>query len=449
VFTMQFANSLRENTGEYTLFSIRNTKRCVSVFHKQKSNRPSFSTKTTHFCILFGEDVDQSPLKTKVPLLAVEVFTYLDFYADRIEKLVYVSKADTTGLEGSQNVNVGRFVIAYISEICQMTIAELLNDMKVHVRAHNDDGTDVTKSNNINGGGMFMSETQHHLHVLQQRAAGNVDYGTTKRLYVLATEYLRDTQHIDIDLLVGNVHTRLVMFTRSEGQYLFPESVKNAGKHVLDGSKLLKWWLRNVDGIVTGTGWEGTKKWLDVLNMDNREIARFFPSIEWKAGNVYSDVNSSEPAIYSIPLLPDDPKGRFLEHLVVEGRAKKVNCTRYWEELAIRQEFRFGAVVGLVGVSGVVKTTSNSNAQENPLQVVDASVVKQFNELVTSKDYSDKSDWSLLFDELDQLEGLKRTNIQVLSGTWVPRSHSEATNALLPVVNTLMCVRSRKRQKKS
>lgn len=256
-------------------------------------------------------------------------------------------------------------------------------------------------------------------------------------------EYL---QRLGIDLLSiknENIITKLVLFTRSEGQYLFPNSMKNTEKHILDGRQLLKWWLKNIDKIVRN--WKRCEKYLDILNSEKREIIRYFPSEDWNVGNVYSkDVDRNVlPAIYTIPLLPDDPKGRFLEHLVVEGRAKKVKCKQYWQELAIRQEFSFGAIVGLIGVWGHIP---NYDTKENETNFVFPNILKRIKELITSKDYSDKSDWGLLYDELLSIKGLKQYKIV---GTWEGRTtaHSKRkSETTTPTVNTLMCVRSKKKK---
>lgn len=95
-----------KSPGKYVLFNVFSTKPCVPVVHKPKPLRPLLVTRTTHYCVLFSPD--------NVPLVAVEIFTYCTFYKDTINKLVYVSKADTTGLAGSADVNVGAFVTEYL-----------------------------------------------------------------------------------------------------------------------------------------------------------------------------------------------------------------------------------------------------------------------------------------------------------------------------------------------
>ncbi|GAV29118.1 hypothetical protein PMKS-002598 [Pichia membranifaciens] len=329
----------------------------------------------------------------------------------------------------------------YLKWVSQMPVKGLLREMKLKKKEEQKDAEQKVSDAPSR---IFASETAHALHVLQMRASGDVNYHMPTSLRkVDALESLAALGVKPAALEDENVWTRLVLFTRSEGQYLFPESMKNPGKHVLDGRALLKWWLKNVDSIAES--WSGCAKYLNILNSESRDIMRYFPSTNWKIGNVYdSEGNTHEPAIYNIPLLPDDPKGRFLEHLVVEGRAKKVENEQYWQELAIRQEFSFGAVVGLIGISGLPSYNLADDGQHeyNPLSPTS---LKHFKELVTTKDYSDKSDWGTLFEELLKTDNLKLYDI---NGRWEGRqSAKRKAETVKPVINTLMCVRSKKKSK--
>lgn len=425
--------------GKYVFFNAFSTKPCVPVVHKPKHAKPWLTTKTTHLCILFSPE--------KIPLCAVEIFTYCTFNQDSIERLVYVSKADTTGLAGSANVNVGGFVSEYLKWVCQIPIKELLKGVKLK-RSNQEKSNERHSANgekNTKRSVTFASETAHGLYVLQKRAAGDVNYGMPQSFLKSDVIESLKLKHMGYGASNSvNIKTKLVLFTRSEGQYLFPESMKNSGKHVLDGRALLKWWLKNINLIATG--WSDCDKYLNILNSEAREIMRYFPSANWKIGNVYADSEDLDsPAIYKIPLLPDDPKGRFLEHLVVEGRAKKVKAKQYWQELAIRQEFSFGAVVGLIGISGfpLIHQAINTEYVSNSLS---PKCMRQFRDIITTKDYSDSSDWNTVYNELQKLPTL--TPYEVI-GCWKGRQGTkrkvETDN--LPV-NTLMCVRSKKNLKR-
>lgn len=426
--TKRLSHALKSN-NEYTLFNTYTTKRCFPIVHKPKKLKPLLSTKTIHYCILFSAD--------NTPLLAIEVFTYLTFYKSKIEKLVYVSKADTTGLNGLIDVHVGLFVTEYLKIVCEMSVGQLVENVYLNTEKDEDK---PGKSNDGIKDCTFMSETQYGLYILQQRSAGNVNFHMPKESNKInAIDFLKSLG-MDSDILSSNkIFTKLVLFTRSEGQYLFPESMKNKGKHILDGSKLLKWWLKNVETVVNNINCSTVKKYLNVLNLDSAEIQRYFPSSNWNVGNVYEYSDDvKDPAIYHIPLLPDDPKGRFLEHLVVEGRAKKVGLKRYWQELAIRQEFRFGAIVGLIGILADIITNENTKNSD----YLSNSNLKQLNEIIASKDYSDKSDWSLLFEEINELSPL--TAYKIVGSNEQTGVHKRETISPV-VINTLMCVRKKRR----
>lgn len=422
--------------GKYIFFNNYTTKLSVPVIYKPKKEKALLITKTTHFCLLFSPQ--------KVPLLAIEVYTYCTFYKDRVERLVYVSKADTTGLQKLGEVNVGQFIVEYMKWVCQIPVETLISNLKFK----NDNSNQPKLIENLTKDKIFLSETHYALYRLEKIASGEVNVQMNKSSNTIPyLEYLELLGIDRINLKTENVKTKLVLFTRSEGQYLFPESIKNKGKHILDGRELLKWWLKNVDKITKN--WSQCNRFLNILNSEEREIIRYFPSFEWKVGSVYDDpllTSSASPAIYQIPLLPDDPKGRFLEHLIVEGRVKKVKCKQYWQELAIRQEFSFGAIVGLIGVSGIVNEFQSKNLQSTYLK---PKIMKHVTELITSKDYFDKSDWSSLYDELSNIKDMKHFDI---IGSWEGKNVGtkrtlDETDTKPVIINTLMCVKSRKKSK--
>lgn len=415
---------LKHNVKKYTLINTFSTKKCVSVVDKPKHEKPVLSTKTTHLCILFSPH--------KIPLLAVEIFSYLTFFKSHVEKLVYVSKADTTGLDSDRCVDVGSFISEYLKRVCKIPLRQLLKNVKV-----NDNSLNKAAKNDSKSGKMFLSETQFKLHVLERRYAGDKNVkSTNKSKRITAIDYLK-LQGIDTDIFATNqLHVKLVLFTRSEGQYLFPGSMENSGKHILDGNRLLKWWLKNTN--LLSSSWKSCERFLNILNFEEREINRYLSGLsnEWKPGNVYdSESNMNQPAIYSIPLLPDDPKGRFLEHLVVEGRAKNVKSKEYWQELAVRQEFSFGAIVGLIGITGEVHQELDiSHCSIRPFEA------QQIMQLLITKNYSDQSDWCQLFTEIDNLKFVK---LFQLSGD-MRELQKKKTEMIEPIkVNTLLCVRKK------
>lgn len=422
----KLALCLKESTEKYSIISTLSTKRCVPVIHKQKHEKPLLTTKTTHICLLFSPQ--------KVPILALEVFTYLNFYSDNIEKLIYVSKADTTGLDTHKCALIGPFISEYLMSICELPFETLLKDMNIKskIKMEEDNEKVDTKST-------FISRTHFLLNVLERRASGDTEYLLNHNDKLTVIEYLHNIG-VKVNLIEsGDMTVKLVLFTRSEGQYLFPESMKNSGKHILDGNQLLKWWLKNVDYITSY--WNCCERYLDILNCEEREVFRYFPGLSnsWKHGNVYhTNDKTRDIAIYNIPLLPDDPKGRFLEHLIVEGRAKKVDLKRYWQELAVRQEFSFGAVVGIIGIKGSVKPKNDVLFQH-----LSPTESKELVELITTKDYSDQSDWGQLFDEVQSLDFLHIFKTQGKLSNYQKRKNDSNVSRN---VNTLLCIRKKSKK---
>ncbi|KIW99354.1 uncharacterized protein Z518_11342 [Rhinocladiella mackenziei CBS 650.93] len=169
-----------------------------------------------------------------------------------------------------------------------------------------------------------------------------------------------------------NPRVVLSLFARSQIQYLFPGSIENAGKHVLDDRQLIKWWCRILDRVRRNH--EGntlqpcqTSAHLVVPGCDKGETKAFFPpssrqdSIsDSKWINSYPVEllveDSSVPPRYLIPRLPDDPKSRFLDDLdgdyIDEGgkwRSIK-SLDQFWEMMSYRQECSAGRLVGFVWV---------------------------------------------------------------------------------------------------
>ncbi|KAI1615322.1 histone acetylation protein-domain-containing protein [Exophiala viscosa] len=162
----------------------------------------------------------------------------------------------------------------------------------------------------------------------------------------------------------------LSLFARSQNQYLFPGSIENAGKHVLDDCQLIKWWCRVTDRVLrlysdkTDPPFRSTAH-LVVPGCDKAETRAFFPASSRQ--DLPSDpvwINSypvellvadtSRPPRHLVPRLPDDPKSRFLDDLDGDfmdngGRWRSVkNLDQFWEMMSYRQECSAGRLVGFL-----------------------------------------------------------------------------------------------------
>lgn len=191
------------------------------------------------------------------------------------------------------------------------------------------------------------------------------------------------------------------LFARAQSQYLFPGSVDNKGKHVLDDRGLVKWWCRVLDGIVG----DKDKGYLVVPGLDQYEMRSFIPKDKsgglsqnrWtldhplekisrytREGDAKSAAKSIPPRCL-IPQYPDDPKARYMDELDDEveragqihkgdstknktgksgGNGKKTKGPRFgngmwtsvktldqfWEMMAFRQECSSGRLTGFIWV---------------------------------------------------------------------------------------------------
>ena len=195
----------------------------------------------------------------------------------------------------------------------------------------------------------------------------------------------------------------LSLFARAQDQYLFPGSIENSGKHVLDDRGLVKWWCKVLDPIlrlypgedstsgcrsrsasnnrtkpdtwiVGGTTGKG---YLKIPGCDLWETRSFFTdrskyahlSRRWNVGDPLRDLGRSPhwPERCLIPRFPDDPKARYVEELDDElpeptshtqespskgkhpGQWNSVKrLEQFWEMMAFRQECSSGRLVGFI-----------------------------------------------------------------------------------------------------
>lgn len=182
------------------------------------------------------------------------------------------------------------------------------------------------------------------------------------------------------------------LFARAQNQYLFPGSIENPGKHVLDDRGLIKWWSRVVDPILreyepeSGSHEKGlldramesakssATAFLIVPGCDRFETRGFFPSSaksddkersRWLNSYPLHQLcdNINAPPRCLIPRFPDDPKTRFLIDLDDElppqsegapsnesaGQWKSVkSLDQFWEMMSFRQECSSGRLVGFL-----------------------------------------------------------------------------------------------------
>ena len=187
----------------------------------------------------------------------------------------------------------------------------------------------------------------------------------------------------------------LSLFARAQDQYLFPGSIENCRKHVLDDRALIKWWCQVLDSILyrypspdetnkqdsesvnVPDNLYTSRGYLRVPGCDSHETRGFFPKQllhlplprKWLPADPLRDLGRSSdlPERCLIPRFPDDPKARFVDELDDElpeglaqiqkspskaqylGRWKSVrSLEQFWEMMAFRQECSSGRLVGFL-----------------------------------------------------------------------------------------------------
>ncbi len=169
----------------------------------------------------------------------------------------------------------------------------------------------------------------------------------------------------------NRVQSVVNLFARAQSQYLFPGSVRNKGKHVLDDWGLVRWWCRVLNPLMEGLSnepWASTKGYLLVPGLEETEIRGFLPRTttsmaNWVVGHPlehtshYTRDLDSVPPRCLIPGYPDDPKCRFRDELDQEAAKQKQgigawksikSLEQFWDMMAFRQECSSGRLTGFV-----------------------------------------------------------------------------------------------------
>jgi regulator of Ty1 transposition protein 109 len=196
------------------------------------------------------------------------------------------------------------------------------------------------------------------------------------------THLLQHRRRKDIQSVVS-------LFARAQPQYLFPGSVENSGKHVLDDRALVKWWCRVLNPMLETPQdesprkrWGSIRGYLVVPGQDVYETRAFLPrtpsaSSNWVLGDPLESIShySREfdwvPPRCLIPRYPDDPKSRFRDELDTEssnGWTSVQSLRAFWELMAFRQECSSGRLTGFIWVVFTPQTlTTSANQSGTPI----------------------------------------------------------------------------------
>ncbi|KAJ3489462.1 hypothetical protein NLG97_g5994 [Lecanicillium saksenae] len=166
------------------------------------------------------------------------------------------------------------------------------------------------------------------------------------------------------------------LFARAQSQYLFPGSVHNSGKHVLDDRGLVKWWCRVLSPLLETPPkgslppWGSVRGYLVVPGLEEYETKAFLPRAllpSWSLTHPLERISHYTkefdwvPPRCLIPRYPDDPKSRFRDELDEEaaqsGGMRKSGVWKsvktldvFWEMMAFRQECSSGRMTGFIWV---------------------------------------------------------------------------------------------------
>lgn len=336
--------------GEFeTIYFQTNPTYIKSPIHIPKSTigKPD-TVKIRHFFALLHQDL---------VVLGLEVFVYLQIYSDFVEKYVYVSKCDTVGLEKS-TIKIGKVIGPVLQYIINY------NGYKIKMKNLDEKSKDLSDPSTL---------------VRLQRLRDKLPDIYPNLPYY--NDIPPKEECIEYRTLPKTQNLRLCVFTKPAKEYLFPNSAKNPYKNLLNGQSLLRWWISIIDSITKG--WNNHK--LMIPGADKYATRKFIEKYsDWSEGHIFK---KDGLAVQAIPLFPDDPKGRFLELVIVECRYGKMTVSRFHQELAYRQEFLLGDCVSLIGCC---KENLEVTYHDDLVSTVTISEYKEFMNLLKLVDFSDR-----------------------------------------------------------
>lgn len=390
--------------GEWKLVCVQLAPARIKPVIHTNGAKPD-SIKVRHFFELLTSD--------GVPVMAIEIFVYLQIYPNHFDQYLFVPKCDTVGLVP---VNVGQVIRELLQWVMEYLPANyIITSAKPKKVAG---PTKSTAPENVYRIGKLKEKLRRDPKVVEKwyhspRQPSTSNANAANRMTLPPIRELR-----------------IALFTKSAPLYIFPQLQKNRHKRVATGANLLRWWLRVLDQL-TSEQW--TRK-VDIPGAEAAEISKYLKQ-GWTQGHIFG--GDELPAVSTVPLFPDDPKGRFLEHLIVEGRHP--TTAKFYYELGYRQEFRLGDVVGLVGCTCSVPTLRLNG--DKLCRIVSVSGYKRFICQLKSIDYSHRSQAIA-----DTAALVKNEVVLPLHGTATATPRASDT-AVAPVNDLSGLIRKRRKQK--
>lgn len=352
---------------EFEVYHLISPTREIKGFKVRRHDKYDLVTKTSHFVTLaHGKKV----------FFAIDINIYFEVSKNKIERTVFVSKADTNGYIEIESTKISSIVQVILKFICKLSPMYYLDKViplsrnyeKMHL------SNIITKK----------TSTKIALRELSKRAM------TTNQKTSIPPDVVKRVRMRDDYVVITN----LSMFTRPEPHYLFTDSGNNPKKHLLPGDKLLKWWLHIVDIVFTDdTLFEQNETSQGVLRIPGEEIDfitnRYIKNLmgNWSVGFLYGKQNES---LHKIPFFNDDPKTRFLRDLITEDKYESYSIDKFWLDIEGRQEFRAGVVVGVIGFRGLSKKSflCTNIADDSIVQCSSKHIYKKYKSYVVGEEYS-------------------------------------------------------------
>lgn len=319
------------------------------------------TVKTQHFFVLFHNDK---------AVFGLDIYVYVTLIANAAERMIFVSKADTNGYCDCK-VSFKEVTKALIQYLLSIDPNYYLQKVIPRYPIYHDQNSNLITKN---------TSTVDALRILSRR------YDEKDLPQIIPS---KDQFFLSFSCS-NSVMTKICLFTRPAPQYLFAESSKNPNKHVLDGEKLLKWWMGILDDLICEKFEKGTKARLQIPGEEPIRIKRYLRNMRydgWLVGDIFGS-QSNDLAAYTVPLFPDDPKSRFLHQLVQEDRIFTTTLNTFWTELQERQEFRLSVAVSVIGIEGHTVQLSQHIPQVN--DVLFASSRREFKYIrsyITGEEY--------------------------------------------------------------
>ena len=405
---------------QFQILNLQNvpmeTKPLVTTVGKDTvSNQKSKTVKIPHFFALAHNEKFVFGIEIHVYLVLSDADSTGSY--GRVERLLFVSKADTNGYcdikFSAKQVTKG--LIHYLLSIDPNSYLHRVIPLERKLNRA-DRKTMLTQSTPL----------KDSLEILSRRV------GTATEERTLAIQ--RKKYFLSFSP-TGPVTTKLCLFTRPADQYLFADSAKNPRKHTLSGAGLMRWWLSIIDEVLCEDFGADSEARLRIPGEDNMTVRRFLRGTrfeKWQPGDIFGGQGKSL-AVFSIPLFSDDPKSRFLHELVEENRVLKTNLNNFWMELQERQEFKLSETVSVIGISG--NTSAVPFVQPSSMEVVRTDSKKYYKYVknyITGEEYNISEGAEESYRNIVQYLSLKyNTGLLRITGVMIWR-----TNGTKPMVTT-------------